>query len=173
MSSAPESSFTRWIRKHKYLNISLLYLGTCLVVIHFSEAVIHGLHMPAITFTLIVVLALAGLPIVLLIAWALERSKAVPETASLKTKKKLKLRKWARIFFVTILSAGIFILSLNLYSRFYKNAGHGPEANTIAVLPFTDMSQEKNQEYFGDGLAEEIINSLTRIKNLSIPVMLM
>jgi adenylate cyclase len=168
MSSAPESSFTRWIRKHKYLNISLLYLGTCLVVIHFSEAVIHGLHMPAITFTLIVVLALAGLPIVLLIAWAMERSKPGPETATVKTKKKQNLRKWGRILLVTILSAGIFILSLSLYSRFYKNAAHGLEENTIAVLPFTDMSQEKNQEYFGDGLAEEIINSLTRIKNFRV-----
>lgn len=40
--------------------------------------------------------------------------------------------------------------------------------NSIAVLPFEDLSQEKNQEYFCDGMAEEIINSLARIEDLRV-----
>jgi TolB-like protein/Tfp pilus assembly protein PilF len=39
---------------------------------------------------------------------------------------------------------------------------------SIAVLPFEDMSSEKDQEYFCDGMAEEIINSLTHIKDLKV-----
>ncbi len=39
---------------------------------------------------------------------------------------------------------------------------------SIAVLPFVDMSQEKDQEYLGDGLAEEIITTLSGIKNLKV-----
>jgi serine/threonine protein kinase/cytochrome c-type biogenesis protein CcmH/NrfG len=42
---------------------------------------------------------------------------------------------------------------------------HGP---SIAVLPFTDMSREKDQEYFCDGMAEEIINALSQIKALRV-----
>lgn len=38
----------------------------------------------------------------------------------------------------------------------------------IAVLPFEDMNPDKNSEYFCDGIAEEIINSLTKIKNLHV-----
>jgi len=41
-------------------------------------------------------------------------------------------------------------------------------ARSIAVLPFTDLSPEKDQAYFCDGIAEEIINSLTKIKDLSV-----
>ncbi len=41
-------------------------------------------------------------------------------------------------------------------------------ARSIAVLPFTDLSPEKDQGYFCDGIAEEIINSLTKIKDLSV-----
>src|SRR5262249_22977660 len=37
---------------------------------------------------------------------------------------------------------------------------------TIAVLPFTDLSAEKDQEYFADGLAEELINVLSKIRGL-------
>ena len=40
--------------------------------------------------------------------------------------------------------------------------------NSIAVLPFADLSQQKDQEYFCDGLSEEIINALTKIKDLRV-----
>ncbi|MCJ7679945.1 MAG: protein kinase, partial [Candidatus Aminicenantes bacterium] len=40
--------------------------------------------------------------------------------------------------------------------------------NSIAVLPFVDISPQKDQEYFCDGMAEELINSLTKIKDLRV-----
>ena len=43
-----------------------------------------------------------------------------------------------------------------------------PLGRSIAVLPFEDMSPAKDQEYLGDGLAEEIINVLTRIEDLHV-----
>jgi serine/threonine protein kinase/tetratricopeptide (TPR) repeat protein len=42
------------------------------------------------------------------------------------------------------------------------------ESPSIAVLPFADMSADKDQEYFCDGLAEELINALTHIKDLKV-----
>ena len=44
----------------------------------------------------------------------------------------------------------------------------GAEARSIAVLPFTDMSADHDQEYFGDGVAEEVLNVLTRIPDLRV-----
>ena len=41
--------------------------------------------------------------------------------------------------------------------------------NSVAVLAFADMSQSKDQEYFSDGLAEELINQLSRIPVLRVP----
>ena len=46
-----------------------------------------------------------------------------------------------------------------------KSADHEP---SIAVLPFANMSGDKEQEYFSDGLAEEIINALTHIPGLKV-----
>jgi len=40
---------------------------------------------------------------------------------------------------------------------------------SIAVLPFADMSEKHDQEYFSDGLAEELIDVLTRVPNLRVP----
>jgi TolB-like protein/thioredoxin-like negative regulator of GroEL len=41
--------------------------------------------------------------------------------------------------------------------------------DSIAVLPFTDMSEKKDQEYFSDGLSEELIDLLTKIPQLHVP----
>jgi len=40
---------------------------------------------------------------------------------------------------------------------------------SVAVLPFTDLSEKHDQEYFSDGLAEELIDTLTRVPNLRVP----
>ncbi len=40
--------------------------------------------------------------------------------------------------------------------------------NSIAVFPFTDLSPQKNQEYFCDGMAEELINALTKVDRLQV-----
>lgn len=43
-----------------------------------------------------------------------------------------------------------------------------PATGSIAVLPFVDMSQEKDQAYFCEGMADEIINALARVKGLRV-----
>ncbi|MGH7535754.1 MAG: protein kinase domain-containing protein, partial [Gemmatimonadales bacterium] len=44
----------------------------------------------------------------------------------------------------------------------------GTELPSIAVLPFVDMSASRDQAYFGDGMAEEILNSLSQLQNLRV-----
>ena len=43
-----------------------------------------------------------------------------------------------------------------------------PTPPSIAVLPFTDMSPQKDQDYFCEGMAEEILNALTGIEGLEV-----
>jgi len=49
-----------------------------------------------------------------------------------------------------------------------SDSGKSPSLKSIAVLPFVNMSNDPDQEYFSDGMAEEIINSLTRLKKLKV-----
>jgi TolB-like protein len=75
--------------------------------------------------------------------------------------------------------AGIVLVVLGLTASLWlsrpakvpevKSASVGAVATpSIAVLPFVDMSAEKNQEYFSDGLAEELLNSLARMPELKV-----
>jgi serine/threonine protein kinase/lipoprotein NlpI len=64
---------------------------------------------------------------------------------------------------------GVLISRLRAIRRDYLTSSTPyKKSPSIAVLPFTDMSPEKDQEYFGDGMAEELINALTHIKDLHV-----
>lgn len=47
-------------------------------------------------------------------------------------------------------------------------AAFNPPAHSVAVLPFVNMSGDKGQEYFSEGLTEELLNSLSRINELQV-----
>jgi TolB-like protein len=53
-------------------------------------------------------------------------------------------------------------------SQASKDVNPNPDAASIAVLPFTDLSPNKDQEYFSDGMAEEILNVLVRVDDLKV-----
>jgi len=64
------------------------------------------------------------------------------------------------------------VLAVRIWQSKHGDA-HAPTVATIsdksiAVLPFTDMSQKKDQEYFGDGMAEEILDLLAKIPGLTV-----
>jgi serine/threonine-protein kinase len=68
--------------------------------------------------------------------------------------------------------AAIVVLALAAFwisgSRDPDTVGTPGAIHSIAVLPFTDMSQLKDQEFFGDGIAEELTNTLTQLEGLYI-----
>ena len=49
-----------------------------------------------------------------------------------------------------------------------KSKGNDPEKKTIAVLPFENISPDKEADYFADGLAEELITNLSKIKEIKL-----
>ena len=71
------------------------------------------------------------------------------------------------VFIVVIVGAGIYIRSVKLHKQAESTQPQEP-IRSIAVLPFRDMSPEKDQEWFCDGMAESILNALTRVGDLKV-----
>jgi TolB-like protein/tetratricopeptide (TPR) repeat protein len=67
-----------------------------------------------------------------------------------------------------ILAAGYFLVDKSLLSRRAAPAGEAVSDKSVAVLPFADMSEKKDQEYFSDGLAEELIEELAKTPGLKV-----
>ena len=113
-----------------------------------------------------------------------ETSPPVP-----KPEKELILQNQVQVRHRRLLPAGIAVIVMiagyTLYTHFAHREVTAPEAPSpetiaqdrekteektplIAVLPFVDMSPEKDQEWFCDGISEEIINRLTMIRSLKV-----
>src|SRR5262249_19690986 len=79
-------------------------------------------------------------------------------------------RRWMVGVTALGLLAGVGVLSI-----LKQDAGSGPGASggrgetpSIAVLPFVNLSSDKEQEYFSDGITEELTDALARLKNLKV-----
>jgi len=123
---------------------------------------------------LIVLFIIIGLPIALVLAWMFEltpqgimrteAADAMPQAA--------RPKKHVWIYVVVIgaaISIGLFFLGR--YTAGNKTAAATPNelpAKSIAVLPFVDLSPAKDQEYFCDGISEEILDALAKVEGLRV-----
>jgi serine/threonine-protein kinase len=80
--------------------------------------------------------------------------------------KSITLKKKNITFLSTI--ALVVIVSVLSFWLIYPSKTDSIKNKSIAVLPFADMSSERDQEYFCDGLAEELINALTKINGIRV-----
>ena len=69
---------------------------------------------------------------------------------------------------IAIVSILLLVTAFLIYSSFFQQAGFTGKEKSIAVLPFNNMSNEKDNEYFSDGITEEITNQLAKIANLKV-----
>jgi TolB-like protein len=96
----------------------------------------------------------------------LRKTKQVEKTESISSSTGKKLNR-------LIIATLIILLGFLGYERFFV---HGHEENlnetivlpSIAVLPFEDMSPNKDQEYFSDGLSEELLNFLAKVNDIKV-----
>jgi adenylate cyclase len=99
-------------------------------------------------------------------------SAALPETSVDKKTEPVPAKKPTRRILVALAGMIVIILGLyTVYSRYLAVPATAPgekQIKSIAVLPFVNMSPDKDQEYFCDGLAEELLNMLARVKGLRV-----
>ena len=131
-------------------------------------------NLPNWTIQLLVALIMAGLPIAVILAWnfeitpeGLKRTAAADATPSAAQPKKYL---WLYVVVVgAAISLGLFFLGR--YTAGPKTAAGSPNevpAKSIAVLPFVDLSQGHDQEYFCDGISEEILDALAKVEGLRV-----
>jgi TolB-like protein/cytochrome c-type biogenesis protein CcmH/NrfG len=123
---------------------------------------------------LIVLLIIIGLPIALILAWMFEltpqgikRTEDVDPSAASRA-----LKKHAWIYVVVIgaaISAALFFLGrYTAGNKPAPTATNELSAKSIAVLPFDNLSEEKNNAYFAEGIQDEILARLSKISELKV-----
>jgi TolB-like protein len=153
------------IRRHKVVEWTLAYAAAGYALLHGVEIVGRAFEWPSTVPRFTIYAALLGIPIAVTIAWYHgHRAQHRVSRAEL------------GILTALLVIAGSVLWVL---SRFHGSPLVAPSAvaavpafnpppHSIAVLPFVNMSGDKEQEYFSDGLTEELLNSLAKIDELQV-----
>jgi TolB-like protein len=181
MSEKPH--FLKELKRRKVVRVAVVYVASSFAVLQGADLVFPRLGLPDWTLTFMIVLGMAGLPVALVLAWAFEvrpdsdRSEPTgDESAPARTAPPRWFSAGAMITAVLMLLGGLGLgwlarggtsgsTDLSGGSQSTEAEQHRP---SIAVLPFADMSPAGDMVYFGDGVAEEILNVLAQISELKV-----
>jgi serine/threonine-protein kinase len=169
-------NFFSELKRRNVYKVAIAYIVAGWALSQGIAQVFPVFDIPNWAIRLIVLLIIIGLPIALILAWMFEltpqgikRTEDVDLVAAAQQPKK---RTW---IFVVIIGAllSIALFFLGRYSAITGAPRQSEAAATpnksIAVLPFVNMSADKNDEYLGDGMTEELINVLSKVKGLRVP----
>ncbi len=138
-------SFLAELKRRKVYRVAVVYAVVAFVIWQAAEIAFPSLHLPDWTLTFVVVMALIGFPIALVLAWAFE---ITPEG--------VRRTELARAETAEASTSPPPAVAQDVQSK------------SIAVLPFANMSDDPETEYFSDGMTEEIINALTQLEDLRV-----
>ena len=165
------SSFFEELKRRHVIRVGIAYLVVSWIIIQFVDVVGPTLELPDWLPKVVLVLLAIGLPIALLMAWALDlTSQGIKTADQVEADENLQSstgRKLDRIIIVALVIA----LSYFAWDKFLAAPGEVAPIRSgasIAVLPFADMSAAGDQEYFADGISEELLNLLAKIPNLRV-----
>ena len=133
------------------------------------EPVMHGLHLPEVTLTFVVVALAFGFPLTVAIAWAfdvkasgIEWTSPAPQAAGLRGARLALLL--AGVGALAAAPGLIWYFAIRGAARQTSSA----RAPSIVVLPFVNLSADAANEYFSDGITEELIDALTHVEGLQV-----
>jgi TolB-like protein/Tfp pilus assembly protein PilF len=168
------------LNRRKVLRTVGAYAVAVFVVLQLMDAAVEPLRLPDWLPTLVVIVLILGFPLVFILAWHFDiTSEGIKKTQSAS----LMTRAQNALLF-SMMMLGVFGLGYGFYG-YYSNvftdsaptgiqtlaaqqrAFVAPQ-NSIAVLPFSDLSEDRSQGYFSDGIAEEILNVLAKVKGLHV-----
>ena len=170
-------SFFAELKRRNVLRAAAFYAASAWLLVQVATQVFPLFHVAEWVMRWIVVAAIIGFPFALVFSWFYEwtsrglqlESEILPnESITRQTGKRLD--RWI----IAILAlAVILLLADKLILHKDANANSDQAAATraeksIAVLPFVNMTSNKENEYFADGLSEEILNSLARIDGMRV-----
>jgi adenylate cyclase len=166
----PRNLFAELKRRNVY-KVAVAYAVVGWLLVQVTTQVFPIFEIPNWALRLIVLAIIIGFPIALVIAWAFELTPEGikhTEDVDLSDKRVLKNRTW---IYITLLAAALSIALFFVGRLSAPSSGAsptGPPEKSIAVLPFVDMSQAKDQEYFCDGISEEILDALAKMDGLRV-----
>jgi serine/threonine-protein kinase len=173
----PSNFFSELKRRNVY-KVAVAYAVVGWLLVQIATQVFPFLEIPNWAIRLVILITALGFPVALIIAWAFELTpEGVKRTedVDLPAGSSSKNRAWIYVALIgAALSVGLFFIGRYTASRTASMEQGHPAAmarspqKSIAVLPLINESGDPKDEYFSDGLSEELIAALAQISGLKV-----
>ena len=184
------AEFIGELKRRRVIRVGLVYLVAGWLIIQVAQATFPALLLPDWTVTLVVVLTVLGFPVAVILAWAYQVEAERGDHAETSVQYVVDSQRKLDFVIIAALAAIIVILAIELYMReappppttttSTESARAAPAMSPVAddaaresrpsigVLPFLNLSDDPENQYFADGLAEEILNLLMRVREIDV-----
>jgi TolB-like protein/tetratricopeptide (TPR) repeat protein len=169
------------LKRRNVFKVGVAYLILAWLIVQVTSFAVPALLLPTWVNSLVFLLAIIGFPFALFFAWAFEITpEGVELESTVHVQASITSRTGRKLNFIII---GLLVIGMGYFiyeSRFATGADETTALETpnvgaenhaegsIAVLPFVNMSSDPEQEYFSDGISEEILNVLAKIPKLHV-----
>jgi len=180
-------NFFAELKRRNVYKVAVAYGVVGWLVIQVTATIVPALHLPDGLTTAIVVLVLVGFPIALVVSWAFEMTpEGMKRTADVSPEDIRSNPYWSKrkfaafIVVLAVIGAGLLVFRLigtdrrAVRSESDDQSGHRSAASlpvpekSIAVLPLANEGGEKDEQYFSDGLSEDLITALSQFVGLKV-----
>jgi adenylate cyclase len=174
-------SFFSELKRRNVFRVALLYMVASWLIMQVTDVGVSLLGLPDWTGRFVFLMLLIGFPLVMVFSWAyeitpegLKKERDVPRDQSITDETARKLN--TAVIVLLLVSLGTLGLDRLIPEQAVQPEAaaeaepqqSGPPEQSIAVLPFTNMSADADNEYFSDGLSEELLNLLAKIPELQV-----
>src|SRR6266702_4467786 len=157
-TAGPPATVWERLKQHKVLQWALAYAAAAYTLLHATQMVAESFDWPHVIVRIVTLVLALGVPIVVLLAWyhghKARHRVSGPELTMIT---------------VLLVIAGTILWALTRDHTQAALTGSAAPRTSIAVMPFANMTGDASKEYLGDGMAEEVINTLTKVPGLKVP----
>ncbi|HKS03733.1 MAG TPA: hypothetical protein VJR49_00130, partial [Chthoniobacterales bacterium] len=176
-----KSSFFSELKRRNVYKVAVAYAIVGWLSIQIATQVFPFLEIPNWIVRLVIVAVAIGFPIALVIGWAFELTpEGLKRTEDVDASGERVPKKYAWIYIVVI--GAVISIGLFFVGRYSGKTTAAPRQDarparteatsipnkSIAVLPFENLSDDKNATYFADGIQDEILTKLASIADLKV-----
>src|SRR3989449_10700110 len=157
------SSFFEEVKRRKVYRVAAAYVIAAGGIIQLASAAFPAWELPNWALRLVIVLLLIGFPIALILAWAFDvTAQGIRTTPSVSAPRAHRRRNM-----ILLVATGVIISAAAGFFLLPRVSAHKID-KSIAVLPFENLSDEKENAYFADGMQDDILTNLSKIGDLKV-----